>query len=261
MEDDRAQGKVGVGVATGWRGGSIALAHAVLAVLVVVVIMVMRLFLDLRSQIWLCSYLALALWVSSVVFCRPLYGSAADRIVGVLGAGALQFVGLMGLLDALPFFGEGVRTLDFSRSQVTRLSRACGGWAQGLLVVFVVFVAAGFLIQMLRRERKELVVSLSQNVLANAAAASSTGWAFLPVVLWYVCSAPRSGNGIPDYLALIAIVVAVVLTVLLVVVSCRSTVAAAGRRHADVVFAVGLPFMFSGLIVYVLATVLILSLA
>ncbi|WEV59278.1 hypothetical protein OZX67_01520 [Bifidobacterium sp. ESL0728] len=192
---------------------------------IIVVMLAVSCLVDGQVQLTIAELIA-QMMVFGIIF-WPMRGSIVDRIIGIIG-GELMIGGTqMVLLDLLPRRGEsnGVHRAHvgrFDEVATGSLLRVCTLWAGALLVVLAAFVILGFLHQMLRRERTNMVLSLSQSLMVNVAVAAASGWVFLPVLLRYFSGnfkgAKVAGGA---QIGIVAIVVIVALA-LLVVLACAS---------------------------------------
>ncbi|WEV42175.1 hypothetical protein OZX57_01365 [Bifidobacterium sp. ESL0682] len=192
---------------------------------IIVVMLAVSCLVDGQVQLTVAELIAQML-VFGIIF-WPMRGSIVDRIVGVIG-GELMIGGTqMALLDLLPRTGESngihrARIGRFDEVASSSLLRACTLWTSALLVVLAAFVILGFLHQMLRRERTNMVLSLSQSLMVNVAVVATSGWVFLPVLLRYF-SGHLKGTKVAGaaQIGIVAIVVIVALA-LLAALACAS---------------------------------------
>ncbi|WEV72288.1 hypothetical protein [Bifidobacterium sp. ESL0790] len=220
-------GVVGVGAGQGGSGRS-AKHIVLLEVCVYVVIAVMLVascFVDGQVQLTIAELIA-QMMVFGIIF-WPMRGSIVDRIIGIVG-GELMIGGTqMVLLDLLPRTGE---TSGNHRAHVGRfeevstgsLLHVCTLWAGALLVALTVFAILGFLHQMLRRERTNMVLSLSESLMINVALVAASGWVFLPVLLRYFSGDLKDAKVAGTAQIGIVTIIVIVVLALLVALACAS---------------------------------------
>ncbi|MDF7665653.1 hypothetical protein [Bifidobacterium sp. ESL0745] len=194
---------------------------------IIAVMIAVSCFVDGQVQLTIAELIAQML-VFGLIF-WPMRGSIVDRFIGILGGELMIYGTQTVLLNLLPRTGvtHGIHRAQigrFDEVSVGSLLHACTLWAGALLVALAVFVILGFLHQMLRRERTNMVLSLSQSLMINVAVVASSGWVFLPVLLRYF-SGNLKDTKVSDttQIGIVAVVViaAVVLLAALACVSMR----------------------------------------
>lgn len=190
-------------------------AYAVIAVLLVVAC-----FVDGQMELGIFTSVAAALAIFSFV-AWPYYTSFFDPMVGAVGGYAMIYGTQSLLADTLPETKQmvGFRHVrhhalaKFNTLSTTELLRLCTIWAGALLIVLAAFVILGFLHQMLRRERTDMVLSLSHSLMFNVAMVGVSGWVFAPVLLRYF-GVGNLGARKPYVVALVAVIAVALLAAL-----------------------------------------------
>ncbi|MDF7640275.1 hypothetical protein PT279_01505 [Bifidobacterium sp. ESL0784] len=190
-------------------------AYAVIAVL-----MVAACFVEGRMEVGFFTAVALVLALF-VGILWPLHSSVFDVMVGAFGGLALIYGTQTSLAEALPLTDRvagprGLRrhvSARFDALSGDELLRWCTIWAIALLVVLAAFVILGFLHQMLRRERTNMVLSLSHSLMFDVAMAGTSGWVFAPVLLRYF-GVGNLGARKPLVVALVAVIAVALLAAL-----------------------------------------------
>ncbi|MDF7663303.1 hypothetical protein PT282_01220 [Bifidobacterium sp. ESL0763] len=188
-KDAEGRQEVGSAHGSGHPARPVALLEAC-AYAVIAVLLVLCAFVDGRVQLVVCEIVAQAVLFFGMVF-WPMRGTVVDRVIGVVGGEAMIFgtqAVLVGMLPRAtrPFgFGWSGQT-GFGMVAASLLLHVCTVWATGAMVVLTAFVIVGFLHQMLRRERTDMVLSLSQSLMVNVGMLASSGWMFVPVLFRYL---------------------------------------------------------------------------
>ncbi|WEV67686.1 hypothetical protein OZX72_01405 [Bifidobacterium sp. ESL0769] len=207
----------------------------------------------------------------------PLYSSFVDAIVGVVGGIVMIFGTGSLLMSALPRNDQaaGQRTAPqfagFGTVPASVLMHVYTVWAVALLVVLTAFVILGFLHQMLRRERTNMVLSLSHSLLLDVALAGVSGWVFSPLLFRYFGA--RSLGAKKPWIVAIVVVAAVAVLAGLSWASTRwfKDYAAAGmplsslyhgnrdRKRQSCAAIALIPLMFAGFVVFLALVALLVS--
>lgn len=121
----------------------------------------------------------------------PLYSNVIDAVVGAVGGVFMIFATQLTVMDALPQIDQSdVANRTFRSAAVAMSPASLKGvytmWTFALLVTLVVFLIAGFLHQMLRRNRTDMVRSMSHSLMLDVALVASSGWVLLPLLLRYI---------------------------------------------------------------------------
>lgn len=252
------------------------------AYVVIAILMIAACFVEGRMEVAFFTAVAGALAIF-VLVSWPLHSSIFDAMVGAFGGFAMIYGTQAWLADALPPTDRmtGPRRVrrhvsaQFNALSGDALLHWCTLWAVALLVVLAAFVILGFLHQMLRRERTNMVLSLSHSLMFDVAMAGASGWVFAPVLLRYF-GVGNLGARKPYLVALVA-VIAVALLVALSWASTRwaKDYRAAGspislfkqdandpeevqkfRRYGTYSFAL-MPVMYGGFVVYLAVVALL----
>lgn len=234
---------------------------------IIAVLLVVSCLLDRRLGLGVSVVIPLILMIVAMGM-WPLHSSFFDAVVGMAGAVVMIFGTESLLMRVLPRNDQaaGQRTAaefaSFDTIPTSVLMHICTVWAVALLVVLTVFVILGFLHQMLRRERTDMVLSLSHSLMFDVAMAGASGWVLSPLLLRYV----GAGSLGAKRLWIVAIV-AVIAVALLAGLSWASTrwwkdYAAAGmplsplyrgnrdrKRQSCVAIALA-PVMYAGFVVF-----------
>lgn len=121
----------------------------------------------------------------------PLYSNVVDAVVGAIGGVIMIFATQLMVMDALPEIDQldaAGRTFRAAAVAIypTLLNSLYAIWAFALLLTLVVFVVAGFLQQMLRRNRTDMVRSMSHSLMLDVALVASSGWVLSPLLFRYI---------------------------------------------------------------------------
>ncbi|MCO6559385.1 MAG: hypothetical protein J6575_08320 [Bifidobacterium sp.] len=190
------------------------------AYVVIAILMIAACFVEGRMEVALFTAVAGALAIF-VLVSWPLHSSFFDAMVGAFGGFAMIYGTQVWLADALPptdcMTGpHGLRrhvSARFDALSGDALLHWCTLWAVALLVVLAAFVILGFLHQMLRRERTNMVLSLSHSLMFDVAMAGASGWVFAPVLLRYF-GVGNLGARKPYLVALVAVIAVALLVAL-----------------------------------------------
>ncbi|WEV52775.1 hypothetical protein [Bifidobacterium sp. ESL0704] len=190
-------------------------AYAVIAVLLVVAC-----FVEGRMEVAIFTAVAGALAIF-VGVSWPLHTSIFDALVGAFGGFGMIYATETSLAEALPNADgmTGPRRLRrhvsarFDAMSGDELLHWCTRWATALLIVLAAFVILGFLHQMLRRERTNMVLSLSHGLMFDVAMAGASGWVFAPALLRYF-GVGALGARKPYVVAIVAVIAVALLAAL-----------------------------------------------
>ncbi|WEV65629.1 MULTISPECIES: hypothetical protein [unclassified Bifidobacterium] len=162
------------------------------AYVVIAVLLIAACFVEGRMEVAIFTAVAGALAIF-VGVSWPLHTSVFDALVGAFGGFGMIYGTETSLTEALPKTAgmTGPRRLRrhvsarFDAMSGSELLHWCTLWAGALLIVLAAFVILGFLHQMLRRERTNMVLSLSRGLMFDVAMAGASGWVFAPALLRY----------------------------------------------------------------------------
>lgn len=181
--------------------------RGVLAVQIIALVLLVGAGLLGQFALFLEVPLCIAAMVAFTVF-WPFRGTWIDRLLGVLA-------GLVSFVFAFNALGSGVL---YPPLRVTgKLAVAASPlirWACVYVMLLALFTVIGFARQMARKERTNLLRSLSQSLTGVVAMASMPGWLFISVV-----ASTRPFGGSRFWAADVVCVVALALVVLMVIAS------------------------------------------
>ncbi|KFI66155.1 hypothetical protein [Bifidobacterium cuniculi] len=135
------------------------------------------------------SFTAFAVAVMLVLFefFSPLRDLAAGRVIAVV-------LGLCAMVAAsTPFVGTLVFEVAGRDHDLSGAAVVCAGWLAAAATLLTVLVVGGFLRQMLRRDRPDMIVQMGHMDLDGVAAVCASGWCFLPV-MFHEASAPDAAR-------------------------------------------------------------------
>lgn len=147
-------------------------------------------FVDRQFGLGISTATALIL-VIAIMGMWPLYSNVIDAVVGAIGGVFMIFATQLMVVDALPEIDRlDAAGRTFRAAAVvmypTLLNNLYTIWAFALLLTLVVFVLGGFLHQMLRRNRTDMVRSMSHSLMLDVTLVASSGWGLTPLLFRYV---------------------------------------------------------------------------
>ena len=181
--------------------------RGVLAVQVIALVLLVGASLLGQFALFLEVPLCVAAMAAFTIF-WPFRGTWTDRVLGVLA-------GLISLVFALNALGSGTLYPSLNANDaLTIAATPLIHWACVYVMLLALFTVIGFARQMARKERTDLLRSLSQSLTGVVAMASMPGWLF--VVVSASCVA-FTGPG--TWAAIVVSVIALALMVLMVIAS------------------------------------------
>lgn len=133
------------------------------------------------------TILAVVPMIVLLPFFSPLRDGIPGRIIAVICGWVAVFFAMSPRLGDLIFVSIAQHDRDADMADFFVMPQA---WLAGVGVLLIALLVCGFIRQMARKDRKHLILQMSQMILDGVCAIAASGWCFLPSV-WRLMRQPR----------------------------------------------------------------------
>lgn len=147
---------------------------------------------------------AVAVMIILLAFFAPLRDGLAGRIISIV-------LGLCGMVVATtPALGQWVFEQVGARHDYQPAYYTAAGWMPGVAVLLVTLIVLGFIRQMARPVRTNMLVQMSHMIMDGVCSIAASGWIFLPLMVQEARQWDAMRIGIAVVVVLIAVALCVV---------------------------------------------------